>query len=76
MNVCMCVCVYVCVYVGQKVTRTSLLLANSGTSKKKQRNQLQAICRKLKKSEAVISHLKKHLAAKEKILKSNNEKQE
>jgi len=42
----------------------------------KQINISQATCKKLRESEAVNGHLKKELAAKGKVLKFNNKKQE
>jgi len=67
-----CVCVCEC----DRTLQESLCYLQIQGRLTKQINKSQATCRKVMELEAVNSHLKKQLAAKEEDLKSNNEKQE
>jgi len=78
--VCECVSVFVCVNVCvcecDRTLQESLCYLQIQERLTKQINKYQATCKKLKELEAVNSHLKKELAAKEEDLKSNSDKQE
>ena len=74
-SVYLCVCVSF-VSVCHRTLQETLCCLHIQERLKKQINKSRATSRKLKESEAINSHLKKELAAKEKVLKSNNEKQE
>jgi len=73
---CVFVCVCVCVCKWDRKLQEILCYLQIQECLTKQINKSQAICTKLKESEEVNSHLKKQLAAKEEVLKGNNEKQE